>query len=113
MTIGSAHIRRIDRASTRRIKKMTSTAIDQAYFLALEQGATPISAVDDLSMHKIGPWINNFGKCLARSAKRRNISISGGELAQMPDSYYFGAVSLVVIMVSVKLDKRNMQPEVE
>jgi phosphoribosylaminoimidazole (AIR) synthetase len=80
---------------------MTQEAVSEACRRAREQGAEPISAVDDLSMHKIGPWINTFSACLARSAKREGISIVGGEMAQMPDSYAENYIGIWVTVVSI------------
>lgn len=101
VTIGSAHIRRVDRASTRRMRKMTQDAVSEACRRGRERGGVPISAVDDLSMHAAGRWITTFGKCLARSARREGISIVGGEMAQMRDTYRPQAISLVVYVVSL------------
>jgi phosphoribosylaminoimidazole (AIR) synthetase len=64
--------------------------------------AQPISAVDDLTIHSTGPWIDSFGKCLARSAKREGISVVGGEMAQMPDSYAPGYAGIFVTVVSLR-----------
>lgn len=102
VTMGAAHIRRIDRASTRRIRQMTQTAFTIACDRARAQSATPLSAVDDLSIHVIGPWIDAFAKCLARSAKREGVSVVGGEMAQVPDTYAPGYASIVVTVVSLR-----------
>lgn len=80
---------------------MTQFAISGACRKAREQGARPISAVDDLSVHAIGPWIDTFAKCLARSAKSEGISIVGGEMAQMPDSYATHYAGVWVTVVSI------------
>lgn len=101
LTMGAAHIRRIDRASTRRIRKMTQQAINIACNRARELGATPISAVDDLSVHAIGAWIDKFALCLARFAKREGISIVGGEIAQMSETYALGYAGIVVTVAAL------------
>lgn len=101
-TMGSAHVRYIERASTRRIRKMTQDAITEACRKARAQGFRPISAVDDLSMNSAGPWIGTFAKCLARSANREGISIVGGEMAQMSDTYAPGYAGIVVTVVGIK-----------
>ncbi len=66
------------------------------------KGFLPISAVDDLTIHSIGPWIDTFAKCLSRLAQLQKISIIGGEMAQMKDSYYPGYVGFVIFIVSIK-----------
>lgn len=66
------------------------------------QGAKPLSAVDDLTAHAFGPWVETFAECLAQAAKREGISIVGGEMAQMPDSYEPGYVGLVVSVVGIR-----------
>ena len=98
----SAHIRQVRNASTRRIRIMTQTAISEACRKVREQGARPLSAVDDLTMHRVGPWIGIFARCLARSARREKVSIAGGEMAQMPNTYKSGYVGIVVTVVGVK-----------
>lgn len=100
-TIAAAHIRHINRASTRRIRQMIQSAITKACDKARAQGAFPISAVDDLTMHTIGPWVTTFAKCLVKSARREGISIIGGEMAQMPDSYPPGYVGVVISVVAI------------
>jgi phosphoribosylaminoimidazole (AIR) synthetase len=63
------------------------------------QGLQPISAVDDLTMHSTGNWIDDFSRGIASAAKREGISIVGGEMAQMPDTYapnYVGVIAYVV-----------------
>jgi phosphoribosylaminoimidazole (AIR) synthetase len=103
ITLGTAYIRHMDRASTRRIRKMTQDAVVRACDRAWAEGARPISMVDDLSMHAVGPWIDTFAKCLARSARSVGISVVGGEMAQMPDTYAPGYVGIVVTVVSIRV----------
>lgn len=105
LTMGSAHIRRIDRASNRRIRKMASVAVAKACSQARAQGARPITAVDDLTVQSLGPWIDAFAAGLCAAAIREGISISGGEMAQMPDSYAPGYVSVVVSVASLLGEK--------
>jgi phosphoribosylaminoimidazole (AIR) synthetase len=69
---------------------------------AKSKGFLPISAVDDLTIHQIGPWIDTFAKCLSRLAQLQKISIVGGEMAQMKDSYSPGYVGFVISVVSIK-----------
>lgn len=107
LTMGSSHIRHIDRASTRRIRKMTQSAVSEACNKAKAQGAKPLSCVDDLTIYSVGPWIDNFAKCLARSAKREGISVVGGEIAQMSDTYVKGYVGIVVTVVSTTPESGN------
>ena len=101
ITMAARHIRHIERAGTRRIRKMTQEAVSEACEKGRQQGARPISAVDDLTMAMVGPWVGTFAKCLARSALREGISIVGGEMAQMPDIYKPGYVGVVVSVVSL------------
>jgi phosphoribosylaminoimidazole (AIR) synthetase len=96
----SAYIRHIDNVGTKRIRKMTNAAVGAACAEARRQGATPISMVDDLSIAKIGRWIGAFARCLTRSARREGVSVVGGEMAQMPDTYAAGYVGLTVTVVA-------------
>ncbi len=103
LTMGSAHVLRIDLASNRSIRRMVNAAVTAACDRARAQGARPISAVDDLTIHTVGPWIDAFAKYLAGAAQREGISIVGGEMAQMPDSYAPGYAGVVVSVVSLRL----------
>jgi phosphoribosylaminoimidazole (AIR) synthetase len=80
---------------------MTQSAISDACQKAREQHAKPIAAVDDLTVNSVGPWISTFAKCLARSARREGISIVGGEMAQMPDTYVPNYAGIWVAVVSI------------
>ena len=102
ITIGVGHIKRIDLASNRSIRRMVHKAVTVACDKARALGAKPITAVDDLTIHSMGPWIDNFAKYLARSAMLEGISISGGEMAQMADTYAYGYVGVVVFVLSLK-----------
>lgn len=104
ITMASAHIKRIDRVGARRIKTMVNKAVTEACDKARAKGAIPLSAVDDLSVHSIdGKWMNVFSRSLYRVAAREGISIVGGEMAQMPDTYSKGYIGIVVSVVSIKL----------
>lgn len=100
--LGVAHIRQIKNAGTRRVRKMVQSAVSDACQQLRNDGYRPISMVDDLTMHSLGRWIDTFGKCLTRSAKREGISVTGGEMAQMPDTYRRGYVGVAVSVVGVK-----------
>jgi phosphoribosylaminoimidazole (AIR) synthetase len=82
---------------------MVQNAMTEACDKARAQGARPISAVDDLTIHSVGRWIDVFGQCLARSARREGISVVGGEMAQMPDSYAAGYAGVIISVVSLRL----------
>lgn len=66
------------------------------------KGINPISAVDDLSVHSMGPWIDDFSIGLSQAAKKENISIVGGEIAQMGSVYRSGYIGVVVYVVGIK-----------
>lgn len=100
--MASAHIARIDLASNRQIRRMVDTAVTLACNKAREQNAKPITAVDDLTVHTVGPWLDIFGKYLAGAAMRNGISIVGGEIAQMSGSYTPGYAGVVVSVVSIR-----------
>lgn len=102
VTVGAAHIRHIDRTSTRRLRQLVQGAVTEACNKARRQGARPVSAVDDLSYHAPGRWIDTFGFCLRRAALRERISISGGEMAQMADTYAPGCVSVVIFLAALR-----------
>lgn len=102
ITMATSHINHVERASTRRLRKMCQDAITEACQKARDQGAIPITMVDDLSAHSFGPWTNAFAKGLARSARREKVSVTGGEMAQMPDTYAPGYAGVVVSLVSIK-----------
>jgi phosphoribosylaminoimidazole (AIR) synthetase len=102
LTMGAAHILRIDLASSRSIRRMVNTAMTAACDKARAQGAKPISAVDDLTTHSLGPWVDTFAKHLAGAAQQEGISIVGGEMAQMSDSYAPGYAGVMVSVVSIK-----------
>lgn len=101
IAIRSAHIRHIERASTRRIRQMTNAAVYAACAEVRKQGAEPITMVDDLSVHRVGRWIGKFAVCLTRSARREGISIVGGEMAQMPDTYKSGYAGVTATVVGL------------
>jgi phosphoribosylaminoimidazole (AIR) synthetase len=102
LTMGVAHLLRIDLASSRAIKRMVDEAMNTACGRALAKGAIPISAVDDLTIHAVGPWIDIFAQHLSGAALRKGISIVGGEMAQMRDSYSKGYAGVVISVVSLK-----------
>lgn len=102
ITIGHSHIRRIDRVSPRRVRKMAATAVRKACVEMRSRGLRPLSAVDDLTVHSIGNWIDDFAHGLTAAAKREGISVIGGEMAQMPDTYALGYVGVIVYVVGVK-----------
>ena len=107
ITIGTAHIRHADRSGSRRFRKLCQDAITQACDRARALGAVPITMVDDLSIHKIGRWMSVFSSCLAKSARREGISIIGGEIAQMPDTYSRGYAGLFVTVVSLAANRTS------
>jgi phosphoribosylaminoimidazole (AIR) synthetase len=102
ITIGEAHIRNINHASPKRIRKMAATAVHKACVKMRSQGARPITLVDDLSMHSPGKWIDAFAQGLTSAAKYEGISIIGGEMAQMADTYLPNSVSVVVYVTGLK-----------
>ncbi len=82
---------------------MSSTAVYKACAKMKKQGVKPLCAVDDLSMHAVGPWIGNFAHGLTGAAKREGISIVGGEMAQMPDTYKRGYVGIIVYVTGIEV----------
>lgn len=102
ITTAAAHFKCIDLASNRHIRKMVHKAVTGACNKARAQNAKPLTAVDDLTMHSLGPWIDTLAKYLARSALVEGISISGGEMAQMPDTYIPGYVGIIIFVLSIK-----------
>lgn len=82
------------------VRQMAYDTLREACRKARDQGAIPISAVDDLSMTSIGPWVDDFALGLTEAALIENVSISGGEMAQMPDTYVLGYVGVVVFVVA-------------
>lgn len=49
-------------------------------------GATPLSLVDYIAFEKTDPWIaGEIGKGLSEGARQAGISISGGEIASLPE----------------------------
>jgi phosphoribosylaminoimidazole (AIR) synthetase len=102
VTMAHSHLRRVDRASPRQIRKMAATAVYKACAKLKAEGTKPLCLVDDLSMHSAGPWIDDFAYGLTAAAKREGVSIVGGEMAQMRDSYAFGYVGVVVYVTGIK-----------
>jgi phosphoribosylformylglycinamidine cyclo-ligase len=81
---------------------MGATAVYKACAKMKAKGIKPLSMVDDLSMHAVGPWIDDFAYGLAAAAKREGISIVGGEMAQMGGTYREGCVSVVVYVTGIR-----------
>lgn len=102
VTTAQSHIRRIDRASPRRIRKMAASAVYRACTKMKALGMTPLCLVDDVSMHAIGPWFNDFMYGLGAAAQREGVAIVGGEMAQMRDTYAPGYVGVVVYVTGIK-----------
>lgn len=103
ITIGHSHIKRIDRASPRRVRKMAATAVYKACAKMKAQGIKPLCLVDDLSMHSLGKWVDDFAYGLTAAAKQEGVSIVGGEMAQMSTTYSPGYVGVIVYVTGVNL----------
>jgi len=101
--IGSSHVKHIDRLNRRQVRKLGSSAVYRACRKLRAKGVTPLTAVDDLSVHALGPWVDDFAYGLTSAALREGISISGGEMAQMGSSYYPGAVGVVVYVTGIRM----------
>lgn len=102
VTAAHTYIRRIDRASPRRVRKMAATAVYRACAKMKARGMKPLCLVDDLSMHAAGPWVDDFARGLVAAAKREGVAIVGGEMAQMRDTYAPGYVGVVVYVTGIK-----------
>ena len=102
ITVAATHVRRIDRLNRRQIRKFGSTAVRKACRNMRAQGVTPLSLVDDISMHAIGPWFEDFAYGLTAAAIREGVSVVGGEMAQMSGTYKQGYAGVVVCVVGVK-----------
>ena len=102
LTMGVAHLSRADLAPSRAVRRMVNKAMGIACTKARDQGGIPIAAVDDLTVHSLGPWVDNFGKHLAGAASRNGVSVVGGEMAQMPDTYAAGYAGVVISVVSLR-----------
>ena len=111
VAIGARHLRSVDRASPRRVRKFGAGAVREACAKLRAKGARPITLVDDLSMHSVGPWIDDFAYGLAAAAKREGVSIVGGEMAQMRDTYRPGGVSVVVYVAGISEARASARSE--
>lgn len=102
-TIHATHTRNIHRLNRRQIRKLGSSAINRACRKMHKQNIQPLTCVDDLTIvGEISSWIDNFSYGLTSAAKKQNISIVGGEMAQMPDTYRPGYVGVIVYIVGIK-----------
>jgi phosphoribosylaminoimidazole (AIR) synthetase len=81
---------------------MAATAVHLACAKMRAQGAKPLTLVDDLSMNSPGKWIDAFAQGLTSAAKYEGISVVGGEMAQMADTYPYGRVAVVVFVVGLR-----------
>lgn len=102
ITIGASHVRHIDRLNRRQVRKLGSSAVYKACRKMRALGVRPLSMVDDLSMHSVGPWVDQFAQGLTSAALREGISIVGGEMAQMGGTYRPGSVGVVVYVVGLR-----------
>ena len=85
------------------VHKMVFDTVQSACAKARTQGAVPLSAVDDISMHSLrGNWFAPFVDGLGDAAEFEGIAIVGGEMAQMSSTYNPGWISLFVTVVSLK-----------
>jgi len=101
VTLAAAHIN-VDEAGREGVRKMAFDVLREACSNARAQGARPITVVDDLSMHAVGDWVDDFAAGLTEAALLEGVSITGGEMAQMGDTYAAGWISVVVYVAAIK-----------
>lgn len=98
--IGSVHLRHGTTASCRRLRAIGRHTVHEACRRVREQGARPISLVDDLTATRLTAKLcEQIAIGITQACLAEKVSCVGGEMAQMGDSYRPGYLGLIVFCI--------------